>query len=46
MRWALTDVNLYGSINVSRALLTTKAQDLVDRKVNLYLNGSSSQVMR
>lgn len=42
---AVTEVNLSGSINASRALLTTSAQDLVGRKVILYLNYSSSQGM-
>ena len=43
---AFMDVNLYSSINASRALVTTSAQDLIGRKVILYLNYSSSQGMR
>lgn len=40
---AFVDVNLCGSINASRALLTTTAQDLAGGKVILYSNYNTIQ---
>ena len=43
---ALTDVNLSGSTNANGVLLTASAQDLIGRKVILYLSYNISQGMR